>query len=129
MLTSNDVKFYRREGSLLVEGVFSAGELAELNRVTDRIIERSRQIADIDSLFDVAPHHTAAHPVVRRTKNPVAVHRVYARAARKERLLDVVECLIGPGVRFDHSRMNIKTRGAQAAIDGHQDGPSAPYQR
>ncbi len=127
MLTSDEVRFYRREGYLLVEDVFDAGEVAELNRVTDSIIERSRGIAASNSLFDVAPHHTAEHPVVRRIKNPVAIDAVYARAARQERLLDIVECLIGPGVRFDHSKMNIKTRGGQAAIDWHQDWAFYPH--
>ena len=92
--------FYRREGYLLVEDVFDAEEVAELNRVTDSYIERSRGVAASDSLFDLAPHHTPARPVVRRIKNPVAVDEVYARAARKQRLLDIVECLVGPGVRL-----------------------------
>ncbi len=55
------------------------------------------------------------------------VDEVFARAARKERLLDIVECLVGPGVRFDHSKMNIKTRGGQAAIDWHQDWAFYPH--
>ena len=127
MLTPDEVRFYHREGYLLVEGVFDAKEVAELNRATDSCIERSREIAESDSLFDLAPHHTAERPVVRRIKNPVAVDEVYARAARKERLLDIVECLVGPGVRFDHSKMNIKTLGGQAAIDWHQDWAFYPH--
>ena len=127
MLTPDEVRFYHREGYLLVEDVFDAEEVAELNRVTDSYIERSRGVAASDSLFDLAPHHTAKNPVVRRIKNPVAVDEAYARAARKERLLDIVECLVGPGVRFDHSKMNIKTIGGQAAIDWHQDWAFYPH--
>ncbi len=127
VLTPEQVRFYHREGYLLVEDIFDGTEVAELNRVTDSYIERSREIAASDSLFDLAPHHTAERPVVRRIKNPVALDKVYASAARKERLLDIVECLVGPGVRFDHSKMNIKTKGGQAAIDWHQDWAFYPH--
>ncbi len=127
VLTPDEVRFYHREGYLLVEDVFDGNEVAELNRVTDGCIERSRELAASDFRFDLAPHHTADHPVVRRIKNPVAFDEVYARAARKERLLDIVECLIGPGVRFDHSKMNIKARGGRAAIDWHQDWAFYPH--
>ncbi len=127
MLTADEVRFYREEGYLAVDGVFDDGEVAELNAVTDMLIERSRQVAASDAVYDVAPEHSPGRPVVRRIKNPTRLHEAYARARRKERLLDVVECLVGPGVRFDHCKLNIKPVGGGAAIDWHQDWAFYPH--
>ena len=109
------------------ENVFDEAEVAELNRVTDMFVERSRSVAASDKVFDVAPNHSPSRPAVRRIKNPTRLDEVYERARRNERLLDIIECLIGPGVRFDHSKLNFKPVGGGAAIDWHQDWAFYPH--
>ena len=127
MLTSDQVRFYRDEGYLAVANVFDEAQVAELNRVTDMFVEQSRSVATSNSVFDVAPDHSTSRPAVRRIKNPTCLDEVYERARRNERLLDIVECLIGPGVRFDHCKLNFKPVGGGAAIDWHQDWAFYPH--
>ena len=127
MLDGDQITFYRDNGYLVVEAVFGPAELAELRRVTVDLVEAARAVPASDSIYDLAPEHSAERPAVRRIKNPHERHPVYAAAARSERLLDIVADLVGPGVRFDHGKLNIKPTGGGATIEWHQDWAFYPH--
>jgi len=121
MLNDRDRDFYRREGYLLVPEVFSATEIAELRRATDRLVAEARQVSASNAVYDLAPGHGPDRPLVRRIKHPETRDPVFARAARNDRLLDIVSALVGPAVRFDHGKLNFKPPGGQASVEWHQD--------
>ena len=127
MLDGDQITFYRDNGYLVVEAVFGPAELAELRRVTADLVEAARALPASDSIYDLAPEHSAERPTVRRIKNPHERHPVYAAAAQSERLLDIVADLVGPGVRFDHGKLNIKPTGGGATIEWHQDWAFYPH--
>jgi len=127
MLNEEQKTFYHANGYLVVEKVFDASDLAELNQVTDEFVHRSRAVTHSNELFDVAPDHTADTPKVRRVKDPDRQHDAYARAMRHPKLVAILEDLIGPGVRFDHSKLNIKPVGGGAVIEWHQDWAFYPH--
>jgi phytanoyl-CoA hydroxylase len=127
MLTEDQVAFYRENGYLMVPNVFSAAELAELNRVTDDYVEASRRVSASDAVFDVGPGHAADAPKLRRIKDPVTQDPAYTAAMKQPRLIAILQQLLGPGIRFDHSKLNIKPVGGGAAIDWHQDWAFYPH--
>ncbi|MEQ8441522.1 MAG: phytanoyl-CoA dioxygenase family protein [Alphaproteobacteria bacterium] len=127
ILDAGQVAFYRENGYLVVPDVFSRQEVAQLNRVTDGFIEESRSHVQSDSIFDLDRAHSASDPKVRRVKNPHQQHDAYADAVRHPKLLAILRQLIGPAVRFDHSKLNIKPVGGGASIDWHQDWAFYPH--
>lgn len=127
MLRDDQVEFYREHGYIMVPDVFSAAELDELNRVTDDYVEASRRVSRSDAVFDIGPGHTAEAPKLRRIKDPVDQDPTYAAAMRSEKLISVLNRLIGPAIRFDHAKLNIKPVGGGAAIDWHQDWAFYPH--
>lgn len=127
MVSDDQVRFYRDTGYLMVPDVFSAAELEELNRVTDDYVEASRRVTESDAVFDVAPNHSAEAPKLRRIKDPVDQDPTYATAMRNPTLLSILKQLIGPSIRFDHAKLNIKPVGGGAAIDWHQDWAFYPH--
>ena len=54
-------------------------------------------------------------------------HPVYERVMRSRAIVDIVAALVGPAVRFDHSKLNYKPRNASGAIEWHQDWAFYPY--
>ena len=60
MLTPAQIQSYHDTGYLGVEGVFSPAEVAELRRVTDEFVEKSRAVTANDAVFDLEPSHTPA---------------------------------------------------------------------
>ena len=127
MLTQEQVAFYHEEGYLGVEGVLSKEEVEELQRVTDEFVEKSRQVSENDDVFDLEPGHSAEKPQLRRLKNPVDQHPAYDGALRNDRILDIVARLIGPGVRYNGAKLNMKSAEFGSKVEWHQDWAFYPY--
>lgn len=127
MLTDDQIAFYRENGYLFVPDVFSTAEIATLNQVTEAYIEASRSVSESNSVFDIGPGHTATAPKLRRIKDPQQQHDCYDAAMRNPTLIAILQDLLGPDIRFDHSKLNIKPVGGGAAIDWHQDWAFYPH--
>lgn len=127
MLTTEQVDFYREQGYLAVPGVIAPERIAEAQRVTDELVERSRSVGASDDTFDVEPGHTADRPQLRRIKDPFTKHPVYEALARDEKVLDILADLIGPDIRYQGSKLNMKAASDGSAVEWHQDVPFYPY--
>ena len=127
MLTSEQIAFYHENGYIVVENALSGDELAALQRVTDEFVERSRGLSKSDDVFDLEPNHSAERPRLRRIKNPILQHEVYDQTLRHDGMLDIVEQLIGPGVRMNNSKLNMKEPDHGSAVEWHQDWAFYPH--
>jgi hypothetical protein len=107
--------------------VIDATRLAELRAVTDEFVERSRAVTKSDALFDLDPRHTAARPVLRRIKNPADNDPVYRWVAFESPIPDIVAQLLGPDVKFHHSKLNLKGSHVGAPVEWHQDAAFYPH--
>ena len=126
-LTDEQIAGYHRDGYLAVPRLIDAERVAELRRVTDVFVERSRGIARSDAVFDVDPRHSATAPIVRRIKNPADHDALYAWVALESPILDIVTELLGPSIRFHHSKLNLKGGRVGAPVEVHQDAAFYPH--
>ena len=127
MLSQEQIACYHQNGYLVVENVLSADELAELQRVTDDFVERSRGVSQHNDIFDLEANHSEERPRLRRIKNPIAQHEVYDRTLRHPGILDRVEQLIGPGLRRQNTKLNMKEPDYGSAVEWHQDWAFYPH--
>jgi ectoine hydroxylase-related dioxygenase (phytanoyl-CoA dioxygenase family) len=127
MLSDQQVQSYRENGYLAVPDVLSAAEVVELQRVTDELVQASRMVEAHTDVYDLEPSHSAAEPRVRRIKSPDLQHEVYARTLRHPTILDLVEQLIGPGVRYQSTKLNMKAAGYGSPVEWHQDWAFYPH--
>ena len=127
MLSPEQIAFYHENGYLTVENVLSPAELAELQRVTDEFVERSRTVLQHNDVYDLEKNHSPQRPRLRRIKNPIGQHEAYDRALRHPGILDRVEQLIGPGVRRHNTKLNMKEPEHGAAVEWHQDWAFYPH--
>jgi ectoine hydroxylase-related dioxygenase (phytanoyl-CoA dioxygenase family) len=127
MLSAEQISFYHENGYLVVEDVLGADELAELQRVTDAFVERSRNVSQHNEVYDLEANHSAERPRLRRIKNPIAQHEVYDQTLRHPGILDRVEQLIGPGVRRQNTKLNMKEPAHGSAVEWHQDWAFYPH--
>lgn len=124
-----------RDGWLLVEDVVDAALLAELQREFDGWVAESREHAtpwgetvDKRPRFDLeAKSHSPDHPALRRVNSPTEVSDAYRRAMAASRMTEIVAELIGPNVKFHHSKINSKLPGAATEVKWHQDFPFTPH--
>jgi phytanoyl-CoA hydroxylase len=127
MISDQDVAFYRDNGYLLVPDALQRREVEELRRVTDEFVERARQVAAHDEVYDLEDSHSAAEPRVRRIKTPHLWHPVYTALVRHPNILTVLKKLWGPSIRFDVSKLNMKAAVYGAPVEWHQDWAFYPH--
>ena len=126
-LTEQQIAAYRRDGYLAVPELIDRQRTKELREVTEEFVERSRHVAKSDGLFDLDPRHTAAAPELRRIKNPADNHPLYRWVAFDSPIVDIVAELIGPDIKFHHSKLNLKGSHGGAPVDWHQDAAFYPH--
>ena len=127
MLSEDQIEAYDRNGYLAIDNVLTESELEELRRLTDEFVEKSRDVTSNDEIFDLEPGHSAATPSLRRIKHPISKHPSYARYARHGPILDIVECLLGPNIRYHNNKLNMKNPTNGAAVEWHQDWAFYPH--
>jgi ectoine hydroxylase-related dioxygenase (phytanoyl-CoA dioxygenase family) len=126
-LTEAQIAAYHADGYLALPGVIDMAQVQALRRVTEAFVERSRPLSRGDDVFDLDPRHTADAPVLRRIKNPADHDPLYRWVALDSPIPDVVAELIGPAVRFNHSKLNLKGSRLGAPVEFHQDAAFYPH--
>lgn len=127
MLTQEQIDFYTINGYLGVENVLSTEEIQELRRVTDEFVEQSRQFTQHTDIFDLEPSHTPEQPRLRRLKNPVQHHAAYDATLRHPAIYEIVRQLIGPDLRQNGTKLNMKLPEVGSPVEWHQDWAFYPH--
>ena len=113
--------FYFENGYLLVERAVPEDWLDKARAATDEMIERSRAVDKSDGIFDLEPGHTADEPRLRRVSSPVVQHPAFWAFASASPIVDIVADLVGPDVKFHHSKINFKWAKGGTEVKWHQD--------
>ncbi len=133
-LSQDQVDAFRETGVLMVENAVTPAQLSDLRRDFDAWVEESRtqnesygKTVDGRPRFDLEASHSAMKPALRRVNAPVDVSEAYRQVARDSRMVDMVADLIGPDLRYHHSKINSKLPGARTEVKWHQDFPFTPH--
>jgi ectoine hydroxylase-related dioxygenase (phytanoyl-CoA dioxygenase family) len=123
-----------RDGYLLVEGALTPDELRGLQDEFAAWVDDSRsrtdpwgEIVDGRPRFDIEAGHTAQRPALRRVNCPTEISPVYDQVMSQSRIPSLVADLVGPNVKFHHSKINSKLPGAATQVKWHQDFPFTPH--
>jgi len=73
------------------------------------------------SVFDLEPAHRPDAPRLRRVSNPVEHHPAFWEYCTKSPLGDIVADLVGPDVKFHHSKLNYKWAQGGEEVKWHYD--------
>ncbi|HNB26712.1 MAG TPA: phytanoyl-CoA dioxygenase family protein [Alphaproteobacteria bacterium] len=134
-LSPAQVEAFRRDGTIAVEDAVTPQQLAALRREFDAWWEESRahernygEMIDGRPRFDLQiPGHSRAHPLLRRVNSPTEISEAYLDVVANSRIPDMVADLVGPNVKFHHSKINAKLPGANTEVKWHQDFPFTPH--
>jgi ectoine hydroxylase-related dioxygenase (phytanoyl-CoA dioxygenase family) len=127
MLTARQVESYREHGYLVVEGVLDGARLAVLRGVVDDLVERAREVPSHTEVYDLEDSHSAADPRVRRIKQPHLRHPAFAALVGDPAIVALLTALIGPDIRLQNTKLNLKGAGYGAAVEWHQDWAFYPH--
>jgi ectoine hydroxylase-related dioxygenase (phytanoyl-CoA dioxygenase family) len=121
ILSQKQREFYFENGYLLLEKIIPMEIVERLRATTDEMLERSRAVTKSDATWDLEAGHSAARPRLRRLSAPCDVHPHYWEYVSKSLLGDIAADLLGPDVKFHHSKLNFKASEGGAEVKWHQD--------
>lgn len=120
-LSDEQRHFYFENGYLLLESAVPEKWLERLRNVTDEMIEFSRSITVSDAIWDIEKDHSAENPRLRRLTSPNDQSDTYWEYASSSLITDIVADLVGPDVKFHHSKLNFKWAHGGEEVKWHQD--------
>lgn len=121
MLSADQIAQYRQQGWLAVEGVVDDGWLARLRSVTAEFLDASRELTESNGIFDLDAGHSAGEPRLRRLSSPTDLHETYWEFASDSPITQVAVDLLGPNLKFHHSKLNFKAARGGEEVKWHQD--------
>lgn len=126
-ITSDDVEFYNQQGYLVVPDVLSRSELDLLRSELAALVESASEVTSNDEVYDLEDTHTRAAPRVRRIKSPETVMPSVAALVHHPVMVEILTRLIGPCVRFQTGKLNMKSAGDGSPVEWHQDWAFYPH--
>lgn len=133
-MNTAQVDAFWRDGCLVVDNAVTDRQLTALRNALSGWVEESRghpgafgETIDGRARFDVAGSHCAGAPALRRVDNPPEIDAAYAEVAFDSVMVDMVNELIGPNLKFHHAKINLKQPGTETRVDWHQDFSYTPH--
>ena len=127
MITVDQRVAYRRDGFIVVPDLLTKDELTEIRTVIAALVAGAAEVDTHTDVYDLEPGHTRRAPQVRRVKQPHKVHPAFDRVVRKREVLDVVAALLGPNLRLQGSKLNMKAAHYGSPVEWHQDWAFYPH--
>jgi ectoine hydroxylase-related dioxygenase (phytanoyl-CoA dioxygenase family) len=131
MLDAGQIEHYREQGYLLVKGLLTAAEAAELRQEGHGIIERLSANGNVEATWGSAQALAGGQKTaLLHCHNTQFYSARFARLIVDERLTGAVAQLIGsPNVQLHHNKLFIKPPEKGSPFPMHQDHPYFPHER
>ncbi|MET0675815.1 MAG: phytanoyl-CoA dioxygenase family protein [Bradyrhizobium sp.] len=127
ILSQQQRQDYFDKGYIMAASIIPKETVDRLLAVTNSFVEKSRSVSKSDKVFDVDKGHTADKPKLRRLSSPVDQDETYWQFASGKLMADIAEDLLGPNVKFHHSKLNFKWAEAGQEVKWHQDIQAWPH--
>lgn len=126
-LSQSQIDFYNDQGYLILENRVPGDIMDAIRSEIARFTQMARGMTASDDKIDLEDSHTPDAPRVRRVKLPHTQSKVVDDLMRSDHILAPVRDLIGPNLRLQTTKLNMKSAGYGAAVEWHQDWAFYPY--
>jgi ectoine hydroxylase-related dioxygenase (phytanoyl-CoA dioxygenase family) len=127
VLSADQIDQYDRDGYLVLERRMPDDVMTSIRIEIARFQQMARGMTASDDRIDLEDSHTPEEPRVRRVKLPHTQSKIIAQLMRSDWILGPVRDLIGPNLRLQTTKLNMKSAGFGAAVEWHQDWAFYPY--
>jgi ectoine hydroxylase-related dioxygenase (phytanoyl-CoA dioxygenase family) len=121
VLSQDQRDAFARDGWIAIPALVDSEWLDRLGTITAEFVDSSRTLTESNVLFDLDEGHSADEPRLRRLSSPTDLHGGYWEFASQSVIVDVAADLLGPDVKFHHSKLNFKAARGGEEVKWHQD--------
>ena len=118
---------YFEKGYLVLPEFVGTDWVAKLQRAMTETIERSRAITQSNDVFILEEGHSAAEPRLHRVTCPQDRHPVFWEFIADPVMTELAADVVGPDVKFHHSKLNVKSGDGSRGFKWHQDIQGWPH--
>ena len=120
--------FYDKNGYLIVPEVLDAAELESLRSALSEVLAEAQDLQKSNDKFALSlPQNGSGRRYVKRVFNPILRHEAFRDLVRHDKVLDIIEDLIGPDIALQQTKLNLKPPAEDARFEWHQDYPFFPH--
>jgi len=120
-LTQEQKGHFQEQGYLAVENVFSPEEVEKLRRSVDALSEQAQNLTESTDRFKLKAFDNGGGNLVQQVAEPHELGGTWMALARDNRLLDIVEGLLGPNIQLYYSMLMMKPPREGFKAPWHQD--------
>lgn len=124
---------YERDGFVIVRNAMTWEQIEEMRRESDAVVQRAKDAQARTSFFwggDFVSPEERAKLDINGIHDPQFHSAAFARLlVNCDKVLDVVEELIGPNIQLHHTKLIVKPPESGAPFPMHQDYPYFPHEK
>lgn len=125
-LTEEEIKFFQTQGYLVVENVFTTGEVATFQHACDAISAQAQGLTTSTDRLKMKVFEDSTK-LVQQVGDPHEMSGVWLDLVKEPRLLDMVEALLGPNLMVYYSQLMMKAPRQGFTAPWHQDFAFFPH--
>ncbi len=133
-LSPDQAEAFAQDGCLTVGDAVTQNQLDGMRSAFSGWVDESRrhdapfgEMLDGRPRFDIEPGHSRDHPGLRRVASPTELDDIFLDVLTSSPMTQMVADLIGPNLRFHHSKINSKLPGTATTVKWHQDFTFDPH--
>ena len=133
-LNSAQIQQFQDEGYLLLEDAIDASQITSIQAQFAEWVEESKSqtkaygtTMDGRPRFDLEVDHSPERPALRRVASPTELSETCLDIIKTSAASQAVVDVIGPNVRFHHSKFNSKLPKTSTIVKWHQDFTFEPH--
>jgi ectoine hydroxylase-related dioxygenase (phytanoyl-CoA dioxygenase family) len=119
-LTEAQREYFNEQGYLVIEDVFSPAEVENLRRSADALSAQAQGLTESTDRFKLKAFDNGGN-LVQQVAEPHELDGTWMALARDNRLLDIVEGLLGPNIQLYYSMLMMKPPREGFKAPWHQD--------
>jgi ectoine hydroxylase len=127
VLSRSQQQQYFDDGCLVLPALVPEQTLERLRSAMRQLVESSRTMRESDETFVLERDHSPENPKLHRVINPQDRPPAFREFFTGPVMVELAADVVGPDVKFYHSKLNIKSGKGSSAFDWHQDIVGWPH--
>ena len=118
---------YLEQGCVIFENLLPLSLMEDLRSIVDNLVDNAATLTASDEIYEILDDSNSGKPRIERIKSPHKVHPLFNELIRYPEITDILRTLLGPDVRLQNSKLNLKSQGGSAPVAWHQDWAFYPH--
>jgi len=128
MISQSELKAtYEKQGYVICEDLLSNETIAELRSTTDKLVTMATGMKTSNETYEFIEETEPSLSRLERINSPHKVDPVFNQLIRNNEITDILSLLLGPNIRMQDSKLNLKSSGGSSAVEWHQDWAFYPH--